>query len=249
MVGKRQAGFTIIEITLFMAITGLLFLIAVAGTGNTIRTFRFTDSGRSLESFVQKQYDDVINGLNNRSANVSCNNGTVDTSTAQAIGSSNCLLIGKLIVFRSGDPLVTTYNVVGTEPAGVNYSLSDTDLISAFQPRAITNTATQTYTIPWGNAPSGFKRTSDNTATNGLLLIRSPKSSQLVSYTFVVPATVPSDLTSTVNTTANRSQQTNFCIKNADGLGTPARLEVSGGASQSSAKIIFNATDSECNGV
>lgn len=249
MVGKRQAGFTIIEITLFMAITGLLFLIAVAGTGNTIRTFRFTDSGRSLEAFAQKQYDDVINGLNNRSASVSCSNGTVDTSTAQEIGSSNCLLIGKLIVFRSGNTAVTTYNVVGTEPAGVNYSLSDDDLISAFQPRAVTNTATETYTIPWGNAPSGFKRLSDNTATNGLLLIRSPKSSRLVSYTFTVPAAIPTDLTSVVSTAANRSQATNFCIKNADGIGNPVRLEISGGATQSSAKIIFNATDSECNGV
>jgi type II secretory pathway pseudopilin PulG len=249
MVGKRQAGFTIIEITLFMAITGLLFLIAVAGTGNTIRTFRFTDSGRSLEAFVQRQYDDVINGYNNRSSSVSCSNGAVDTSAGQTVGSSNCLLMGKLVVFRSGNPVVTTYNVVGTEPSGVNYSLGDDALISAFQPQAITNTATSTYTIPWGNAPSGFKRTSDNTATNGLLLIRSPKSSRLVSYTFAVPATVPNNLTATVNDAANRSQATNFCIKNADGIGAAARLEITGGASQSAAKIIFNAVDTECNGV
>jgi len=249
MVGKRQAGFTIIEITLFMAITGLLFLIAVAGTGNTIRTFRFTDSGRSLEAFAQKQYDDVINGLNNRSSDVSCTNGAVDIDTAQTIGSSNCLLMGKLVVFRSGNPVVTTYNVVGTEPSGVNYSLSDDDLISAFQPQAVTNTATSTYTIPWGAAPSGFKRTTDNTATNGLLLIRSPKSSRLVSYTFVVPPTVPTNLSSVVNTAVNRSQATNICIKNADGVGAPARLEINGGASQNAAKIIFNAADTECNGV
>jgi type II secretory pathway pseudopilin PulG len=249
MVGKRQAGFTIIEITLFMAITGLLFLVAVAGTGNTIRTFRFNDSARSVESFAQKQYDDVINGLNNRTSDVSCNNGTVDTSAGQTIGSSNCLLMGKLVVFRTGNPVVTTYNVIGTEPSGVNYSLGDDALISAFQPQAVTNTATSTYTIPWGAAPSGFKRTADNTAANGLLLIRSPKSSRLVSYTFAVPATVPTNLTSIVNTAANRSQVTNFCIRNADGIGAPARLEISGGATQNAAKIIFNAADTECNGV
>ena len=249
MVGKRQAGFTIVEITLFLGITGLLFMVALVGTGNTIRTFRFTDSGRSLESFAQKQYDDVINGLNNRSASVSCNSGTIDTGTPQVIGSSNCLLIGKLVVFRSGNPTVNIYNVIGSEPANVNYSLGDDALITAFQPQVVTATATSTYLIPWGASPSGFKRTSDNVAANGLLLIRSPKSSRIVSYTFVVPTTVPTSLTTTVSNAVNRAQLTNFCIKNGDGLGLPARLEISGGASQSAAKVIFNAADTECNGV
>jgi type II secretory pathway pseudopilin PulG len=249
MVGKRQAGFTIIEITLFMGITGLLFLVALVGTGNTIRSFRFTDSGRSLEAFVQKQYDDIVNGLNNRSGDVSCANGTISTGSEQTVGSSNCLLIGKLVVFRAGESTVTTYNVIGSEPGNVNYSLSDDALISAFQPQVVTTTATGTYTIPWGASPSGFKRLNTNVAANGLLLIRSPKSNRIVSYSFVVPTTVPTSLSSVVNDANARSQPSNYCIKSAEDFGGPAKLEISGGASQSAAKIIFNATDSECNGV
>src|SRR5882724_3035471 len=129
MVGSRQAGFTIVEITLFMAITGLLFLVAVIGTGNTIRTVRFTDSGRSLEAYVQKQYDDIVTGLNNRNNLVSCTNGVIDTGTGQTVGTSNCLVMGKLMVFTQGSANVTNYNVIGTEPAGVNYSQPDDQLV------------------------------------------------------------------------------------------------------------------------
>jgi type II secretory pathway pseudopilin PulG len=249
MAGSRQAGFTIVEVTLFMAITGMLFLIALAGTGNAIRSFRFTDSGRSLESFAQKQYDDIVNGLNSRSASVSCTAGTINTGTGQTVGSSNCLLIGKLITFTAGSTDVTIYPVIGSEPVGVNYAQSDEQLITAFSPKTVTTTNTSTYQIPWGAVPSGFKRISDNVATNGLLLIRSPKSTRIVSYTFKITGAVPTDLGSVVGTSANRSQATNFCIKNADGLGNPAMLVISGGASQSAATINFNGQDSECNGV
>ena len=248
MVG-RQAGFTIVEISLFMAITGLLFMIAIAGTGNAVRSFRFTDSGRSLEAFMQKQYDDILNGFNNRSSTVSCSGGTIDTSVSQAVGSSNCLLMGKLVLFRTNDPNVTVYNVIGTEPAGVNYNQSDDVLIAAFQPKTVTATAVSTYSIPWGAKPTGFKRLGDNVATNGLLLLRSPKSARIISYTFAIPAAVPTDLLPTVNNVANNSKATNFCIKNFDGLGSPARLAISGGATQSAARIIFNAADTDCNGV
>lgn len=248
MVG-RQAGFTIVEISLFMAITGLLFVIAVAGTGNAVRSFRFTDSGRSLEAFAQKQYDDIINGFNNRSSTVSCTSGTIDTSVGQTVGSSNCLLMGKLLVFRTNSSDVTVYNVIGSEPAGVNYNQSDDALVTAFQPSVVTTTAVTTYTIPWGAIPTGFKRLGDNVATNGLLLVRSPKSSRIISYTFAVPAAVPTSLTSIVSNAANRSRATNFCIKSSDGLGLPARLAISGGASQSAAAIVFNAADTDCNGV
>lgn len=248
MVG-RQAGFTIVEITLFMAITGLLFAIAIAGTGNTIRTFRFTDSGRSVEAFVQKQYDDILNGFNNRSSSVSCSSGTIDTTVNQAVGSSNCLLMGKLIVFRANNSDVSIYNVVGSEPGSVNYNQSDEVMVTIFQPKTVTTTAVGTYTIPWGAKPTGFKRLDDNVAANGLLLIRSPKSSRILSYTFAISAAVPTDLTSTVANPANRSKATNVCIKSSDGFGLPARLAISGGSSQSVTTMVFNAADTDCNGV
>lgn len=252
MVGSRQAGYTIVEITLFMAITGLLFVIAVLGTGNTIRSVRFTDSGRSLEAYVQKQYDDIVSGLNNRSDQVSCNAGAIDTTTSQTVGTSNCIFMGRLLQFKQGSPTITTYNVVGTEPVNVNYSQSDEQLVIAFAPQTVNNTGVTTYDVPWGAPFTGFKRLNDSTAANALLLIRSPSSTRIIGYTFKIAgsAPTPAEVTAAVNTASSRAQTTDFCIKNYDQQGPPAKLVITGGANQSAASIIFDASDSvDCNGL
>lgn len=247
---SRQRGFTVIEVTLFLAITAALFLIALLGTGNTIRSVRFSDSGRSLTAFVQRQYDEIINGLNNRSGAEQCAGGVVGPG-AQTPGTSNCLLMGKLVVFTVNSPSITVYNVVGTEPASVDYSQSDTQLISAFNPRVVTNANTSSYSIPWQAFVSGIKRTNDNQATNGLLLVRSPKSSRIVSYTYKPGSPVNANLSPVVNAAANVGRTTNFCIKNADNLGLPAKLVVSDAPTQQAVQIVFDADSggNECNGI
>lgn len=247
---SHQRGFTVIEVTLFLAITGALFLIALIGTGNTIRSVRFSDSGRSLTAFVQRQYDEIINGLNNRSGAERCANGAVSPGT-QTPGTSNCLLMGKLIVFTVNSPNITVYNVVGTEPSTVDYAQTDTQLISAFNPQVITNANTSTYSIPWQAFISGTKRVNDNQGVNGLLLIRSPKSSRIVSYTYKPTTPVAANLSSVVNAAANVGRTTNFCIKNADNLGLPAKLVVSDAPTQQAVQIVFDADSggNECNGI
>lgn len=248
---SRQRGFTVIEVTLFLGITGLLFLIALLGTGNTIRSVRFTDSGRSLTAYVQRQYDDIINGLNTRQGTERCAGGIVDTNISQLPGTSDCLLMGKLLVFHIGTPDITTYNVVGSEPANIDYTQTDTQLISAFQPKVVTNSGTATYAIPWQANISGTKRLSDSQAVNGLLLIRSPKSSRIVSYTYKPGTPVASDLTTIVGSMANTGQTSNFCIKNADNLGLPAKLVVNDAPTQQAVQIVFDADNggNECNGI
>lgn len=248
---SRQRGFTVIEVSLFLGITGLLFLIALLGTGSTIRSVRFSDSGRSLTAYVQRQYNDIINGLNTRNGGESCTAGVVSTGSSQTPGTSDCLLIGKLVVFRVGSPTLTTYNVVGTEPLNVDYTQTDTQLISAFRPKVVTTTGTESFTIPWLATVSGTKRLSDNQAVNGLLLIRSPKSSRIVSYTYKPAAPVNSDLSTVVGSAANVGQTTNFCIKNADNLGLPAKLVVSNAPTQEAVQIVFDADNggNECNGI
>ena len=251
MVGPiPKRGFTVIEVMLFLGITGLLFLIALVGTGTTIRTVRFTDSGRSVTAYIQSQYDDIINGVNTRLGNETCTAGIVSTGSNQTPGTSNCLLIGKLIVFQTGSPTINLYNVVGTEPANVDYTQTDTQLIAAFHPQAVTNTGVTSYTVQWQAFVSGTKRLSDNQAVTGLLLVRSPKSSRVVSYTYKPASPVVKDLTSVVSAASNIGKTSNFCIKNADNLGLPAKLIVSDAPTQQAVQIVFDADSggNECNG-
>lgn len=255
MKGGRQAGYTVVEVTLFLAISAMLFLVALIGTGSTIRTIRFSDSGRSVTAFVQRQYDEIINGLNTRLGNEVCSGGTVTTTGSQTPGTSDCLLMGKLLIFALNSPTITTYDVIGTEPAGVNYNQTDIQLINVFVPRVITAVGVENYEIPWGAKLTGGKRVSDNQFVTGLLLVRSPKSSRVVSFTYKPPATItPSlvdvDNASVVGNAANVGQVNNFCIKPEDGLGLPAKLEVTAAPTQSAVQIVFDAdgSGSECNG-
>ncbi|HSE61641.1 MAG TPA: hypothetical protein VLA88_05095 [Candidatus Saccharimonadales bacterium] len=247
---QGQRGFTVIEVTLFLAITGLLFMIAILGTGNTIRSVRFTDSGRATTAFLQRQYDDIINGLNQRNGNQACIAGVIVPGN-QPVGTSPCLMLGKLVTFQVNSPVITTYDVVGTEPANVDYGQTDTQLISAFQPRLITSVGVGTYRIPWEAYISGTKRLSDNQGVTGLLLIRSPKSSRIVSYTYKPGAVPATDLTPIVNSAANTSQTTNFCIKNADGVGLPVKIVVTSAPTQQAVQATFDADSggNECNGI
>jgi hypothetical protein len=247
-VGER--GFTVVEVSLFLAITGMLFLIAFLGTANTIRSVRFGDSGRATTAFLQRQYDDIINGLNQRTGAESCVAGNVIPGS-QPAGTSGCLLLGKLVIFQVNSPVITTYDVIGTEPANVNYSQTDTQLISAFQPRVVTSIGVGTYRIPWEANISGTKRLSDNQGVNGLLLIRSPKSSRIVSYTYKPTAVPALDLSPVVNSAANTGQTANFCIKNVDGQGLPAKIEVTNAPTQQAVQVTFDADSggNECNGI
>jgi len=248
MKGVRQAGFTIVEISLFLAISALLFTIALVGTGSTIRTVRFSDSGRSLEAYVQKQYDEIINGVNPHLSGDTCTAGVV-SSGAQAPGTSDCLLMGKLLIFNQNDFKVSTYYIVGTEPANVSLAESDEQLIIDYAPKVIPANNVNVYEIPWQAYASGFKRLGDNVGTNALALIRSPKSTRVLTFTYKELASPPTaNLLPIVTNAANRNKTVNFCIKNADGQGSPAKLVVAPTSTQNAVQISFDASDTECNG-
>lgn len=58
---KRKRGFTLIEVALFLAITGLLFVGIVVGTGNSLSQQRFLDAVQSYTEFLRSIYSEVSN--------------------------------------------------------------------------------------------------------------------------------------------------------------------------------------------
>lgn len=101
---KRRLGFTFVEVSLFLAITALLFVGITVGTQNSINQQRFTDTVESFADFMRNVYSDVSNPMSNG-----------DGTSGQAI-------YGKLVVFGesydfSGESNNTggifTYDVLG----------------------------------------------------------------------------------------------------------------------------------------
>lgn len=249
---QRSEGYTIIEVSLFLGISALLLAVALVGTGLSIRTTRFTDSTRSLHAYVQQQYDELLNGVNSRFGTEACASGTVSTGTNQTPGTSNCLFMGRLLVFTQDSNSVVTYNVIGTEPANPDYSQSDEQLIYNFTPTIVRNVGVDNYSIPWQATISGSKRIIDSRAVDAVALIRSPRSTRIVSYAYKEPggsyALAPLINPGVAANANNISKAANFCILSADGLGSPSKITISGGQGQDALGVAFDALTGDCNG-
>ncbi len=249
---QRSEGYTIIEVSLFLGISALMLVMALVGTGLSIRTTRFTDSTRSLHNYAQQQYDDLLNGVNSRSGAEACTSGVIDTATPQTPGTSNCLYMGKLMVLQQNSSNIVTYNIVGTEPANPDYSKSDEALIYDFTPTIVRTVGVQTYNVPWLATISGSKRIIDNKAVDAFALIRSPRSTRIVSYVFKEPsanyAIAPLINPGVAANANNISKPANFCLSSADGLGQPSKITISGGQGQDAIGVSFDAVAGDCNG-
>lgn len=103
---KWRSGFTIIEVTLFLAITGLLFVGIMVGTQTSINQQRSYDSIQSFVEFLRSVYSGVTN----------------PQSILDGGGKSDKAIYGKMVVFGEEKDLsgannsqnqVFVYDVVG----------------------------------------------------------------------------------------------------------------------------------------
>lgn len=87
----ERGGFTIIEVSLVLALTGLLLVGLLGGTSAAIQTQRYNDSVRSYAEYLRTMYSEVINpeslGLGNSS-----NKNIIE-------GGGNFAIYGKALVF------------------------------------------------------------------------------------------------------------------------------------------------------
>jgi type II secretory pathway pseudopilin PulG len=190
---RPQAGFTMIEVMLFLAITGLLFLIGFWGTGFQVRNVRFTDGMRDLNSYLQQQYNLVATGANPREVTATCSNpgGGVSTppsfgtggTTTTAGSSGSCVLLGKLMKFKPGSSDLVTYYVVGKRLDTSQLTGDDmTDLVNSSP--AISPQATETYNVNWGLTFLQSGTASPNNLSQAFAFLRSPSSGKILSFAF-----------------------------------------------------------------
>lgn len=182
MNSQKQWGFTIIELILFLGITGLLFAGLMVGVNTNIATQRYKESAVGYKAVFEKQYSLVEHPQNSRNGNWNCDMAAVITqSPAGGIprGTSRCVLLGRYIELKNGGTQVEVGDAVGVDPGlrsdGV---MSDLDEIKAYQPRK-SPIDVETIAVGWG---SQLKTDDNKESTASYLILRSPLSGSIRTF-------------------------------------------------------------------
>lgn len=203
-------GFTIVETMLFFAITGLLIMGILVGTGSSINIQRYRDSVTSLQSFLQLQYSNV--------ANVSNDSLTNNCDGVSNRGQSGCVILGKYITIINGKT-IETKDVLGNDTSS---STDASDDLSSLKNAAITtsNVGTETYDLEWGSSVA--YKTSDNQPY--ILILRSPSSGTI--RTFISKTTpLNGDIELILEDREALNQEAQLCV-NSNGLFTGNTMAV-----------------------
>jgi hypothetical protein len=235
---KTETGFTIIETMLFLAVTGLLAVGILVGSGVSIGQQRYRDSVNSLKSYIQSQYSEVTNVVNGRASTWTCNSAAnvspVDVTVGQSRGTSDCVILGRYITVDAAGTTLATSNVVGYPQPGASQASSDIAELTTNYKLGLSPVDPSTTQVSWGAQIVKPKTTTPMPLA--MLIMRSPLSGSVL--TFIKQGT-PADLASMI-TVGNMSQTQDICVNADAGAFVGGRMEVqvaAFAASQSAVQI------------
>lgn len=172
-----NSGFTVIEVVLFLAISGLMILGMFVGISGSIDRQRYDDATESFQDFLQGQYNLVDNVRNNRHAT------TIASCDGASRGTSDCTIVGRLVTTENGRDFVS-------EPifaTGTNYDTSHDEaaLLDSLQLKTgpeDTASDNDDYTLAWQTQLYTNKTNRDGSRAAQLLIVRIPTSGIVRTY-------------------------------------------------------------------
>jgi len=210
MATKIDSGFTIIESMLFLAVAGALTVAVLAGSGLAINQQRYRDSVNSLKSLLQQQYSEASNVVNDRDGTQACADATVisppDPVVPQLRGTSECMVMGRLVTIDDTGKLVNTASVVGYRTPGAAEEASDIAEIQTNYRLGLSSLSREEFDVAWGAGV--VKPQTTEPMPISMLILRSPLSGSIMTYTADGQVT---DLVSLVST-ANAQKTVNLCL-------------------------------------
>ncbi len=219
---QHRQGFTIIEVLLFLSITGLLAVTLLGGWTTMINTQRYRDSIKTVQAFIQQQYGLVYNVQNSRDSTLGCTIGIdgpeVDSTLPDNPGQTGCIVMGRYVHITGGSN-VSVYSIIG-EDGESGGSLSDNAIIVARKPKILDQSLTITdseLNVPWQARVVNPGTTT--TRNVGIAIIRSPQTGSVHTYSRVLANTNKPPLFGTggLVAAANENVTTNLCLD----AGTP----------------------------
>lgn len=210
MGSNTNSGFTIIETMLFLAIAGALTVGVLAGSGLAINQQRYRDSVNTLKSFIQQQYSETTNVVNDRSGSEGCSDTAAITppagASAQPRGMSGCVILGRYVVIDATGTQVTASNVIGYRTANAPDKPSDIEEIKDNYKLGISTIGGDASDVAWGAVV--VKNHTNDPMPISMLILRSPLSGAIMTYTAEGIAT---DLQSLV-AVGNTNRAIDLCV-------------------------------------
>lgn len=184
-----NAGFTILETMLFLAITGVMIVAMLVGVGTSINIQRYRDSVTSLKAVLQSQYSSIENVQNSRDNNWKCDSTarTSQTGALQAVGQSECIVIGRYVELSGSN--ITIATVTGYESPTVIPTGDDINIIKTVYTLGLSTVAQDSTTLEWGTSIAWPVGVGTGTRSTGVLILRSPDTGSV--YTFTQDSPVP----------------------------------------------------------
>ncbi|HEU0266511.1 MAG TPA: prepilin-type N-terminal cleavage/methylation domain-containing protein, partial [Candidatus Saccharimonadaceae bacterium] len=257
-----QAGFTILEVMLVLAITGLMLIGVMAGASAQVTQQEYRDSVRSLQGELQTQYTDVQNPTIDRTLGEGATPGGPCGGTSSRGTSQDCFVVGRLVT-SSGGQVLTEQPVLGVPPSASDSStpIGSTTVPAPNAPAPspkqweliIDNDSSvvSKYTVNWGatiKIPviTGAQPSQDFS----ILVIMSPFDGSLQTYTNLTRAVVSSsDVYKMIQATTQ--QDANLCVTGGGSaiIGTPLAVQVPLDASSAAGVTMVSQSQGVCNGI
>lgn len=232
MKAVNKAGFTIIEVMLFLGISGLLAAGVLVGTGSSLNSQRYRDSVNSLKTMLQRQYSEVSNVSNDSDNNI-CN------GTSVSRGQSNCVILGRYITTTSengttsGNTL-SVRQVIGHSTDSTSDSLGDIESLRQYNP-SLSSSVVESYSLDWGTLVS---------KPFSILIVRSPVSGTIKTFIDDSKVVGLSDILDNSNSSINTPAS--ICV-DSNGLFTGQKMSIYVNANSSSASgVETKGDDSGC---
>jgi type II secretory pathway pseudopilin PulG len=213
---KSKDGFTIIEVMLFLAISGLMMFGLFAAANSSISNQRYTTAVKSFRDFLQGEYNSVAN-VQNTDVDPRCGN--------SPRGASDCSMIGR-IVRSSDDGKSFVSRVVYSEldVAGIPADERDSDAEALKWLRLdeldSSDVDVRDYTLEWDTVATKKDGSSD-VAKLSIFIYRSPITGQINSIVDDMSNT--RSLTDLVNGMGSSSSDVRVCV-DSNGLTSISRM-------------------------
>lgn len=221
---KQQNGFTIIEVMLFLGVTGLLAIGILVGSGIAIGQQRYRDSVNSLKSFLQEQYNQTTNVTNARSSAWTCHASTAVTegATGEPRGTSDCVLLGRYVTVNETGTQMTASNVVGYRTTDAPPAASDIEEVQDNYQLGVSPIDQEEVEVSWGAQIVKPNTAGANPMPMSILIVRSPLSGSVMTFTAEGVKTNLKELI----TVENFQQRRDLCVNADAGTFVGRRMEV-----------------------